>query len=76
VRKEVKIECMQKFKERYLIKDMCEYFNISLSGYYAFAKRKYKPSLDKILMNLIEECHGIRFQNTYGCRHVALWIYC
>jgi Transposase and inactivated derivatives len=74
VRKEVKFECIQKFKRIYPIKDMCKYFNISRSGYYAFVKRKYKPNPDKMLMDLIKECHSIRFQNTYGCRRVALWI--
>ena len=75
VRKEVKFECIQKFKETYPIKDMCEYFNVSRSGYYAFVIRRHKPNPDKILINLIKECHGIRFQNTYGCRRVALWIH-
>ena len=54
MKKEVEFEYIPKFKESYPIKDMCEYFNIQLNGYYAFTKKKYKPSFDKMLMNLIE----------------------
>lgn len=51
---------------------MCSYFN--RSGFYDFIKRKNSINKDTKLINLIKECHSIRFQKVYGCRRVFLWI--
>ena len=52
---------------------MCEYFEISRSGYSAWRKRKNRPDRDEKLGRLIRECQE-QTKYTYGYRRVALWL--
>ena len=52
---------------------MCEFFEVSRSGYYDFVKRMDKPDNDKVLADLIQECQ-IKTKNTYGYRRVKIWL--
>jgi transposase InsO family protein len=52
---------------------MCEVFEVSRSGYYAWRKRKQKPAKDQWLADLIIECQTACHQ-TYGVRRVKRWI--
>lgn len=53
---------------------MCDFYEISRSGYYAWKKRDNIPSEQEIqLVNMIEECQGIH-KRKYGYRRVGLWL--
>ena len=60
-------------KEKYRISLMCQYFDVSRSGYYDWMKRKNNPDKDEILGNLIRKCQAGTRQ-TYGYRRVKLWL--
>jgi transposase InsO family protein len=52
---------------------MCQYFEVSRSGYYAWVKRYEQPDKDEHLGNLIRECQE-RSRYTYGYRRVRIWL--
>jgi len=49
---------IQKNKGKYSIEIMCQFFEVSKSGYYDFLKRMDKPDRDEVLANLAcsEDC--------------------
>ena len=52
---------------------MCQFFDVSRSGYYDFVKRVDKPEKDGELADKIRMCqHSV--DNTYGYRRVWLWL--
>ena len=52
---------------------MCEVFEVSRSGYYAWRKRQGKEAKDQWLVDLIVQCQELCKQ-TYGIRRVRRWI--
>lgn len=52
---------------------MCEFFDVSRSGYYDYVKRIDIPDKDELLANLIAECQA-SCRKTYGCRRVHIWL--
>ena len=52
---------------------MCQFFNVSRSGYYDFVKGKNKPRKESELSELIQECQQ-RCGKTYGYRRVHIWL--
>lgn len=52
---------------------MCEFFGVSRSGYYDFAKRMDKQDKDEIIAKLIKKCQE-NSKHTYGYRRVKLWL--
>lgn len=52
---------------------MCEVFEVSHSGYYAWRKRQGKEAKDQWLVDLIVECQQHSNQ-TYGIRRVQSWL--
>ena len=60
-------------KEKYPIKTMCAFFEVSRSGYYDFVKRMDKPDRDAPLGELIRECQE-KCGKTYGYRRVQIWL--
>jgi len=53
---------------------MCEFFEVSRSGYYDFVKRMDNLSKeDKYLVKVIEECQQ-KSKRTYGYRRVHIWL--
>lgn len=52
----VKYQVIFKYKKKYSISEMCRFFNISRSGYYAYLKRKNIPDRDLQLAEKIREC--------------------
>jgi transposase InsO family protein len=52
---------------------MCQFFNVSRSGYYDFTDRIDKPERDAPLAELIKECQ-IQCGKTYGYRRVQIWL--
>lgn len=52
---------------------MCQFFNVSRSGYYDFVHRMDKPERDAALAELIAECQN-QCGKTYGYRRVKIWL--
>ena len=52
---------------------MCEVFEVSRSGYYAWRSRQNKEAKDQWLIDLIAECQK-QCKQTYGIRRVRRWI--
>ena len=69
---EVKYVVIDKYKGKYTVKDMCEFFNVSRSGYYAFRSR-ISVKEDATLVCLIRQCCESTHQ-TYGYRRVVIWL--
>jgi transposase InsO family protein len=69
----VKYAAMYRHKNKYSITTMCNFFDVSKSGYYDFIKRIDKPDRDAALAAQIAECQtGCR--KTYGYRRVHIWL--
>lgn len=60
---------IEQFRGKYSEKAMCEVFEVSRSGYYAWRKRQEKEAR----VDLIVECQQLCRQ-TYGLRRVRRWI--
>ena len=52
---------------------MCNFFQVSRSGYYDFLKKDEKEDKDMWLYDIILECQNASFK-TYGYRRVQIWI--
>jgi putative transposase len=52
---------------------MCDFFQVSRSGYYAWVKRLDLPDKDDILANKIRQCQ-VESKQTYGYRRVVVWL--
>lgn len=69
----MKYEAIHRYAGKYGVKDMCEFFKVSRSGYYAFCKKQGKSPEEQELAQMIQECqqgsHG-----TYGYRRVHIWL--
>lgn len=59
--------------EKYTISYMCNFFEVSRSGYYAWVKRKGNPDNDAVLAGLIAKCQK-ETKHTYGYRRVKIWL--
>ena len=57
----VKYRVINRFKDKYNVRDMCIFFGVSRSGYYAWTKKADKEDPDKQIGELIRDCkrkHG------------------
>ena len=70
----LKYRVIERFRDKYSIQDMCNLFEVSRSGYYAWRNRQEKPSKDQWLVDLIVEGQHISKQ-TYGYRRMQRWLY-
>lgn len=52
---------------------MCDFFEVSRAGYYAFLKRQGQHDKDEELARAIEQCQ-METNSTYGYRRVGLWL--
>mgnify|MGYP002410111364 CR=1 FL=1 len=52
---------------------MCEFFEVSRSGYYAFLKRPRVNCAEEALAQQISQCHR-ETGCTYGYRRVCIWL--
>ena len=73
MRPRIKYQIIYRYREKYAISVMCNFFGVSRSGYYAFVQRLGKPEADTALVRAIEECQK-RCGKTYGYRRVWLWL--
>jgi putative transposase len=58
---------------RYSVQEMCLFFEVSRSGYYAWFHRKEQPDKDLPLAELIRECQAKRGK-IHGYRYIHLWL--
>ena len=73
MRPSVKYAAIHANREKFEISFMCQYFEVSRSGYYAWVKRLGQPDKDEVLGNLIRECQE-KTRQTYGYRRVRIWL--
>ena len=69
----LKYQIIRTFAKKYSVWDMCRFFEVSRSGYYAFLDRKDCPDKDQPLAELIRECQSKRGK-IHGYRYVHLWL--
>ena len=69
----VKYRVIHRFKNKYNVRDMCNFFKVSHSGYYAWTKKMDKEDPDKQIGELIQQCQNKTHQ-TYGYRRVQIWL--
>ena len=60
-------------REKYSIREMCRFFEVSRSGYYDYVKRIDNPDRDIELAELIRTCQKETY-STYGYRRVQIWL--
>ena len=60
-------------KDEYSISEMCQFFDVSRSGYYDYVKRMDIPAWDLPLAEKIRECQE-HSHRTYGYRRVHIWL--
>jgi hypothetical protein len=65
----VKYNVIYRHQEKYSISEMCRFFEVSRSGYYAYIGRMGKPAKDLPLAEKIRQCQ-VDSRNTYGYRRV------
>ena len=69
----VKYKVIYRHREKYSISEMCRFFEVSRSGYYAYVRRMDVPAKDLPLAEKIRECQSV-CRNTYGYRRVHIWL--
>lgn len=69
----VKYQAIYKNKNAYSISFLCNFFEVSRSGYYKWLKNKGRQDKDIALGQLIHECQQ-KTKYTYGYRRVKLWL--
>ena len=69
----VKYRVIHRFKDKYNVRDMCIFFGVSRSGYYAWTKKVDKEDPDKQIGELIRNCQK-KTRQTYGYRRVQIWL--
>ena len=60
-------------KDKYSVSEMCRFFCVSRSGYYAYVSRMDIPTKDILLAERIRECQE-NCGKTYGYRRVHIWL--
>ena len=69
----LKDRVIERFRGKYSVEAMCEVFEVSRSGYYAWRKRQERGAKDQWLADLIVDCQK-KCRQTYGIRRVRRWI--
>ena len=69
----IKYQVIFKHRDKYNISEMCRFFKVSRSGYYAYLKRKDIPDKDLPIAEKIMECQD-KSHKTYGYRRVHIWL--
>jgi putative transposase len=69
----VKYIAIQRHAGKYPIKQMCEFFKVSRSGYYAFLKSQREHNAESALAKQIAQCQQVT-HSTYGYRRVCIWL--
>ena len=73
MRANIKYRVIHRFKDKYSVRDMCTFFSVSRSGYYAWTKKADEEDPDKQIGELIRDCQK-KTRQTYGYRRVQIWL--
>lgn len=73
MRAKAKYAVIYRHREQYSVSVMCQFFEVSRSGYYAFRKRLGQPEPDAELAELLRSQQE-RCRQTYGYRRMCLWL--
>ena len=73
MRNKVKYQVIYRHRNEYPVAVMCEFFEVSRSGYYDFVKRIGQPEHDAEIARQIQECQK-QTDRTYGYRRVWKWL--
>ena len=69
----LKYRVIERFREKYPVQAMCDMFEVSRSGYYAWRKQAGKEDHSAWLEALIIQCQQLSNQ-TYGVGRVKRWL--
>lgn len=69
----MKYRVIYRFKDKYPIKQMCEFFLVSRSGYYNWVNRLDNEDKDMCIAELITICQS-KSRRTYGYRRIGIWL--
>ena len=69
----MKYRVIERFRGKYSVNAMCELFEVSRSGYYAWRNRQKQANKAQWLEDLIVECQK-SCKQTYGIHRVRRWI--
>ena len=69
----VKYQVIYMNRERYPISVMCQFFEVSRSGYYGYVQRLGQPEFDADIAEHIQQCQQ-ESHKTYGYRRVWRWL--
>ena len=69
----MKYAAIQKYHGKYPVQFMCNFFEVSRAGYYAFLKRQKQPDKDEALALAIEQCQQ-QTNRTKRYRLGVLWL--
>lgn len=69
----LKYRLIEQCENKYSIKEMCQFYGVSRSGYYRYKKHKDIPNKDVSIANMIAECQSIRGK-IHGHRYIQLWL--
>ena len=73
MRPKIKYAVIYRHRDAYPVSVMCQFFDVSRSGYYEFVKRLDKLENTTDLTDKIKECQ-CKTDNTYGYRRVWKWL--
>ena len=73
MRPRAKYAVIHRHRNEYPVSTMCQFFEVSRSGYYDFVKRLGRPEHDADLAEEIRVCQN-SVDMTYGYRRVWLWL--
>lgn len=73
MRPSLKYMAIYKNQDSYSISAMCDFFDVSRSGYYDFVHRMNQPNRNERIVAEIAVCQEIS-KRTYGYRRVHLWL--
>ena len=73
MRPKVKYAVIYRHRNEYPVSVMCQFFEVSRSGYYAFMQRMDRPEHDTELAEQIRVCQN-RTNKIYGYRRVWKWL--
>jgi putative transposase len=71
--RQIKYRVMYRYREKYSIRAMSAFFNLSQSAYYGWVKRMDRPDRDEERMKLVLEAY-LGSRKTYGYRRIQAWI--
>jgi transposase InsO family protein len=73
VRKSQIYAVIKRFSDKYPVVKMCEFYDVSRSGYYDWVRHEQSENPDKEIIELIAECHK-KHKKRYGYRRIVKWL--